>query len=104
MGVIHRAGPITQLTQNYGALDIKMWILVIVGERWTCVMSMFGTRGQLRYVIVFERIAIEDRFGSMLCSACVSGFSVLFGDASVNKRFLDNVGDGFEVDGTVQVV
>ena len=52
----------------------------------------------------FERIAVEDRFGSMLRSACVSGFSVLFGDALVNKRFLNNVGDGFEVDGTVQVV
>ena len=72
--------------------------------QWTCVMSMFGTRGQLRYMIIFEGIAVGDRFGLMLCSACVLGLSVLFSDALVNKQFLNNVGDGFEVDGTVQVV
>ena len=68
------------------------------------MISILGTRCQLRYVIVFERIAVRDRFGSMLRSVCVSGFSVLFGDASVDKWFHDDVVDGFEVDGTVQAV
>ena len=50
-------------------------------------MFMFGTRGQLRYVIIFEGIAVGDRFGSKLHSACVSGLLVLFGNALVNKQF-----------------
>ena len=62
-------------------------------------MSILGTRCQLRYVIVFERIAVWGQFGSMLCSVCVLGFPVLFGDASVNKWFHDDVVDGFVVDG-----
>ena len=52
----------------------------------------------------FKRIAVEDRFSLMLCSVCVLGFSVLFGDVSVNNWFFNNVGEGFKVDGTVQVV
>ena len=67
-------------------------------------MSIFGTRCQLGYVIVLERTAVWSRFGSMLRSVCVSGFSVLFGGASVDNWFHDDVVDGFEVDGTVQVV
>ena len=67
-------------------------------------MSILGTRCQLRYVIIFERIAVRGQFGSMLRSVCILGFSVLFSDASVNKWFHDDVVDRFEVDGTVQAV
>ena len=58
-----------------------MQVLVIVGERWTCVMSILGTGCQLGYVIILEIIAVWGRFGSKLRSICISGFSVLFGDA-----------------------
>ena len=67
-------------------------------------MSILGTRCQLRYVIVLEIIVVWGQFNSKLCSVCVLGFSVLFGDALVDKWFHDDVVDGFEVDGTVQVV
>ena len=67
-------------------------------------MSILGTRCQLGYVIVLEGIAVQSRFGSMLHSVCVLGFLVLFGDVLVDKWFHDDVVDGFEVDGTVQVV
>ena len=67
-------------------------------------MSILGTRCQLGYMIVLEIIAVRGQFSSKLHSVCVSGFSVLFGDASVNKWFHDDVVDGFEIDGTVQVV
>ena len=67
-------------------------------------MSILGTRCQLGYVIVLEIIAVRGRFDLMLHLVCILGFLVLFGDASVNKWFHDDVVDGFEVDGTVQVV
>ena len=67
-------------------------------------MSILGTRCQLGYVIILERIAVQGRFGLMLCSVCISGFSVLFGNVLVDKWIHDDVVDGFEVDGTVQVV
>ena len=52
----------------------------------------------------FERIVVDDRFGSMLHSICILGFLVLFSDVSVNKWFFSNIGGGLKVDSTVQVV
>ena len=51
----------------------------------------------------FERIAVGDRLGSMLCLVCILGFPVLFSNVLVCEWLFNNVGEVFEVDGTMQV-
>ena len=51
----------------------------------------------------FERIVVVYRLDLMLHSICVLGFPVLFGDVSDCEQLFNNIGEVFEVDGTMQV-
>ena len=68
--------PTTMVTAGPSAapmwvVNIKVQVLVIVGERWMCVISRCGTRSQLRYVIILRELR------SKICSVqyCVQSMS-----------------------------